>query len=72
MINNKKIFALVSTIFSLFQPIFECIGRKANSEKSKGGIKSYQKFYLEMGIAIKIYKNHAREHDSVFIQNEDF
>lgn len=72
MISNKKIFAIDSTTFSLFQPIFECVGRKANSGKSKGGIKSHQKLDLEMGIPVKIYNNHAREHDSVFIQNEDF
>ena len=72
MISNKKIFAIDSTTFSLFQPIFECVGRKANNGKSKGGIKSHQKLDLEMGIPIKIYNNHAREHDSVFIQNEDF
>lgn len=72
MISNKKIFAIDSTTFSLFQPIFECVGRKANSGKSKGGIKSHQKLDLEMGIPVKVYNNHAREHDSVFIQNEDF
>ena len=72
MISNKKIFAIDSTTFSLFQPIFECVGRKSNSGKSKGGIKSHQKLDLEMGIPVKIYNNHAREHDSVFIQNEDF
>lgn len=72
MINNRKIFAIDSTTFSLFQPIFECVGRKANNGKSKGGIKSHQKLDLEMGIPVKIYNNHAREHDSVFIQNEDF
>lgn len=72
MINNRKIFAIDSTTFSLFQPVFECVGRKANNGKSKGGIKSHQKLDLEMGIPVKIYNNHAREHDSVFIQNEDF
>lgn len=72
IIDNKKIFAIDSTTFSLFQPIFECVGRKANNGKSKGGIKSHQKLDLEMGIPVKIYNNHACEHDSVFIQNEDF
>jgi hypothetical protein len=72
MINIRKIFAIDSTTFSLFQPVFECVGRKANNGKSKGGIKSHQKLDLEMGIPVKIYNNHAREHDSVFIQNEDF
>jgi hypothetical protein len=72
MISNKKIFAIDSTTFSLFQPIFECVGRKANSGKSKGGVKSHQKLDLQMGIPVKVYNNHAREHDSVFIQNEDF
>lgn len=72
MISDKKIFAIDSTTFSLFQPIFECVGRKANSGKSKGGIKSHQKLDLQMGIPVKVYNNHAREHDSVFIQNEDF
>ena len=72
MISDKKIFAIDSTTFSLFQPIFECVGRKANSGQSKGGVKSHQKLDLQMGIPVKVYNNHAREHDSVFIQNEDF
>lgn len=71
-IDKRKIFAIDSTTFSLFQPIFECVGRKANNGKSKGGVKSHQKLDLEMGIPVKVYNNHAREHDSVFIQNEDF
>ncbi len=72
MINNRKIFAIDSTTFSLFLPIFECVGRKANNGKSKGGIKSHQKLDLEIGIPVKIYNNHAKEHDSAFIQNENF
>lgn len=72
MISNRKIFAIDSTTFSLFQPIFECVGRKTIDGKSKGGVKSHQKLDLQMGIPVKIYNNHAREHDSVFIQNEDF
>lgn len=71
-IADKKIFAIDSTTFSLFQPVFECVGRKANSGKSKGGIKSHQKLDLQMSIPVKIYNNHANEHDSVFIQNDDF
>jgi hypothetical protein len=72
IISDKKIFAIDSTTFSLFQPIFECVGRKATSGQSKGGIKSHQKLDLQMGIPVKVYNNHAREHDSVFIQKEDF
>ena len=72
IISDKKIFAIDSTTFSLFQPIFECVGRKATSGQSKGGIKSHQKLDLQMGIPVKVYNNHAREHDSIFIQKEDF
>jgi hypothetical protein len=72
IISDKKIFSIDSTTFSLFQPIFECVGRKATNGQSKGGIKSHQKLDLQMGIPVKVYNNHAREHDSVFIQQEDF
>lgn len=72
MIDNKKIFAINSTTISLFQPIFECVGRKAFAGKSKGGIKSHQKLDIQIGLPVKVYNNHAREQDALFIQNEDF
>ena len=67
MISNKKIFALDSTSFILYQPIFECFGQKTNSRKLKVGIKIHQKLDFLMGIAVKIYNNQVSEHDSIFI-----
>lgn len=38
--------------------------------EKKGGIKSLQKLDLQVGIPVKIYHSHAKEHDSLFIQHE--
>ena len=70
LIANKRVYAIDSTTISLFQPIFECVGRIANSGKRKGGIKSHQKLDMQAGIPVKVYHSHAREHDSLFIQQE--
>jgi hypothetical protein len=68
---DKKAFSIDSTTFSLFQPIFECVGRNPANGKRKGGIKSHQKLDLQAGIPVKVHHSHAREHDSLFIQDED-
>src|SRR5690554_6236358 len=39
--------------------------------EKKGGIKSHQKLDLQAGIPVKVYHSDAKEHDSLFIQNED-
>jgi len=70
LIANLRVFAIDSTTISLFQPIFECVGRIANSGKRKGGIKSHQKLDMQAGIPVQVYHSHAREHDSLFIQQE--
>jgi len=68
---DKKAYAIDSTTISLFQPIFECVGRNPSNGKRKGGIKSHQKLDLQAGIPVKVYHSHAREHDSLFIQDQD-
>ena len=68
---GKSVFSIDSTTISLFKPIFECVGRKKNNGKSKGGIKSHQKLSLNMGIPVKVYNGKASEHDTVFMENED-
>lgn len=68
---DKKAYAIDSTTISLFQPVFECVGRNPSNSKRKGGIKSHQKLDLQAGIPVKVYHSHAREHDSLFIQKED-
>jgi len=68
---DKKAYAIDSTTISLFQPIFECVGRNPSNGKRKGGIKSHQKLDLQAGIPVKVYHSNAKEHDSLFIQNED-
>ena len=70
LIIDKKVYAIDSTTISLFQPIFECVGRNSHNGKRKGGIKSHQKLDLQAGIPVKIYHSNAREHDSLFIQKE--
>jgi len=70
LIADKKVFAIDSTTISLFQPIFECVGRNPNNGKRKAGIKSHQKLDMQAGIPVKVYHSHAREHDSLFIQKE--
>lgn len=60
-----------STTISLFQPVFECVGRNPSNGKRKGGVKSHQKLDLQAGIPVKVYHSHAREHDSLFIHNEN-
>jgi hypothetical protein len=70
LIADKKVFAIDSTTISLFQPIFECVGRNPNNGKRKGGIKSHQKLDMQAGIPVKVYHSHARERDSLFIQKE--
>ena len=71
LVIDKKVYAIDSTTISLFQPIFECVGRNPNNGKRKGGIKSHQKLDMEAGIPVKVYHSHAREHDSLFIQHKD-
>ncbi len=70
LIAEMRVFAIDSTTISLFQPIFECVGRIANSGKRKGGIKSHQKLDMQAGIPVNVYHSHAREHDSLFIQRQ--
>ena len=70
LVIDKKTYAIDSTTIGLFQPIFECTGRKAANGKSKGGIKSHQKLDIQTGIPVKVYHSDAREHDSLFIQRE--
>lgn len=71
LIIDKKVYAIDSTTISLFQPIFECVGRNPNNGKRKGGIKSHQKLDMQAGIPVKVYHSNAREHDSLFIQHQD-
>ena len=66
----KNLFAIDSTTISLFKPIFECVGRHPISGKPKGGIKSYQKLDLNMGVPIQIKHTHAKQHDSIFIHQD--
>ena len=68
---DKKAYAIDSTTISLFQPIFECVGRNPSNGKRKGGIKSHQKLDLQAGIPVKVYHSDAREHDSLFVQDQD-
>jgi len=71
LVIDKKVYAIDSTTISLFQPIFECVGRNPTSGKRKGGVKSHQKLDMQAGIPVKAYHSHAREHDSLFIQHHD-
>jgi len=71
LVIDKKVYAIDSTTISLFQPIFECVGRNPQNGKRKGGIKSHQKLDMQAGIPIKVYHSDAREHDSLFIQHKD-
>lgn len=71
LVVGKKVYAIDSTTISLFQPIFECVGRKALNGKRKGGVKSHQKLDMQAGIPVKIYHSNAREHDSLFIHHQD-
>ncbi len=68
---DKKVYAIDSTTISLFQPIFECVGRNALNGKRKGGVKSHQKLDLQSGIPVKVYHSAATEHDSLFIHHSD-
>ncbi|MDR9449530.1 MAG: IS4 family transposase [Psychroflexus sp.] len=68
---DKKVYAIDSTTIQLFQPIFNCVGRNANSGKRKGGLKSHQKLDMQAGIPVKVYHSHATEHDSMFIHHKD-
>ena len=70
LVIDKKVYAIDSTTISLFQPIFECVGRNPANGKRKGGIKSHQKLYMQAGIPVKVYHSNAREHDSLFIQQQ--
>jgi hypothetical protein len=70
LVIDKKVYAIDSTTIGLFQPIFECTGRKASNGRSKGGIKSHQKLDMQAGIPVKVHHSDAREHDSLFIQRE--
>jgi hypothetical protein len=71
LVIDKKVYAIDSTTISLFQPIFECVGRNPNNGKRKGGVKSHQKLDMQAGIPVKVYHSHARQHDSLFIQHSD-
>ncbi|MDT0293558.1 IS4 family transposase [Mesonia ostreae] len=71
IIIDKKAYAIDSTTIRLFQPIFECVGRNPSNGKRKVGVKSHQKLDLQAGIPVKVYYSDAREHDSLFIQNQD-
>lgn len=70
LVIDKKVYAIDSTTIALFQPIFECVGRNPANGKRKGGIKSHQKLDMQAGIPVKVYHSNAREHDSLFIQQQ--
>lgn len=70
LVIDKKVHSIDSTTISLFQPIFECVGRNPSNGKRKGGIKSHQKLDMQAGIAVKVYHSDAKEHDSLFIQHQ--
>jgi hypothetical protein len=65
LVIDKKVYAIDSTTISLFQPIFECVGRNAHNGRRKGGIKSHQKLDMLSDIPVKVYHSNAREHDSL-------
>ena len=71
LVIDKKVYAIDSTTISLFQPIFECVGRNPENGKRKGGVKSHQKLDMQSGIPVKVYHSNSREHDSLFIQHKD-
>lgn len=64
---DLKLYAIDSTTISLFQSIFECVGRNPTEGKRKGGIKSHQKLDVSTGMPVKIWNSAASKHDSVFI-----
>ena len=70
LVIDKKVHAIDSTTISLFQPIFECVGRNPSNGRRKGGIKSHQKLDMQAGIPVKVYHSDAKEHDSLFIQHQ--
>lgn len=70
LVIDKKVYSIDSTTISLFQPIFECVGRNPSNGKRKGGVKSHQKLDMQAGIPVKVYHSDAKEHDSLFIQHE--
>jgi len=70
LIIDKKVFSIDSTTISLFQPIFECVGRNPSNGKRKGGVKSHQKLDMQAGIPVNVYHSDAKEHDSLFIQHK--
>lgn len=70
LIIDKKVHAIDSTTISLFQPIFECVGRNPSNGRRKGGVKSHQKLDMQAGIPVKVYHSDAKEHDSLFIQHQ--
>lgn len=71
LVVGKKVYSIDSTTISLFQPIFQCVGRNAHNGKSKGGVKSHQKLDMQAGIPVKVYHSDATEHDSLFIHHQD-
>ncbi len=70
LVIDKKTYSIDSTTISLFQPIFECVGRNPSDGKRKGGVKSHQKLDMQAGIPVKVYHSDAKEHDSLFIQHQ--
>lgn len=71
LVIDRKTYSIDSTTISLFQPIFECVGRNPSNGKRKGGVKSHQKLDMQAGIPVKVYHSDAKEHDSLFIQHQD-
>jgi hypothetical protein len=67
---DLKLYAIDSTTISLFQSIFECVGRNPQEGKRKGGVKSHQKLDINTGLPVKIWHSDATKHDSVFIHME--
>jgi hypothetical protein len=67
---DLKLYAIDSTTISLFQALFECVGRNPQNGKRKGGIKSHQKLDLATGMPVNIWHSDASKHDSVFIHRE--
>ena len=66
-VKNKQIDIFDSTSISLFKDILKCVGRQAENEKKKGGIKVHTVINVGEGVPKLVWFTEAAKHDHILL-----
>lgn len=66
---ENRVEIIDSTTISLFKDILNCVGRKSNTGKSKGGIKVHTQINLQSKVPQFVWFSSASTHDKQFLKH---